>query len=455
MRLAKAQQGQLTSIAACGLVWAVKVLRTEYGFSERALADPTLDELLAMLRVLDPPLARCALYGMLLPGTSRLPVAPLAREHEAALQRAADSSPPSDAYAIGPAFDAPLDAPTTPYECEDAAPLPAPAPAHLTLPASLVRLRQSGEQLAAGLRAAADAVETGQLPTDTPAEALTTWTEERERLASALAAEGLTWGPDRGYADAETGLTRLREARAEQVDALWRKAGRYAELLELADDEDEASDLRRHLERIEAQLRELGAGEPDSEDGEPAPSVGSPAGPTEHGTGDSTALPGRPADRVRAGASSIEAVRRAVEPPPPAPLPAQAGPISTPPKPPATEPVPATDPAPEPTRPRPADPTAAATPDPAPAPAPTDAPALDPAPAPAPTDVPTPTPGAVPAPVATGSTPPAPADEPTAAAVPGPVRVPAQAPAPFVAPAPARVSAAGPARAAAPAAAPA
>ncbi|MFE5596143.1 hypothetical protein [Streptomyces sp. NPDC056549] len=94
VRLAKAQQAQLTSITACGLVWAVKALRDEYGFPERALNDPTLDELLAMLRVLDPPLARCALHGMLLPGTSRLPVGPLAREHEAALQAAADSAPP-------------------------------------------------------------------------------------------------------------------------------------------------------------------------------------------------------------------------------------------------------------------------------------------------------------------------------------------------------------------------
>ncbi|MEE1818942.1 hypothetical protein PUR59_28525 [Streptomyces sp. SP18ES09] len=393
VRLAKAQQAQLTSITACGLVWAVRALRDVYGFPERALTDPTLDELLVMLRVLDPPLARCALHGMLLPGTSRLPVGPLAREHEAALRAAADSPPPPDAHTVGPGLDAPP-APRTnpPSECEDAAPVTAPSPGTASpadLPASLVRLRRSGELLAAALRTAADAVEAGLLPEGAPADGITGWSRERERLAAALADEGVDWGPGLGYADAEAGLTRLREARAEQIGALRRKAGRYAELLELADDEDEASDLRRHLERIEAQLAVLDAPPPEREPAEEAPgasaepappepladpgsaapvpapeeapagpaesdAAGSPDGPTGHGTGDAAALQGRAADRVRAGASAIEAVRRAVEPPPPAPVPPRpdartpAAPAETPATLPAQAPERSPEPEPEP-----------------------------------------------------------------------------------------------------------
>uniref|UniRef100_UPI0035B12C42 hypothetical protein n=1 Tax=Streptomyces sp. MSC1_001 TaxID=2909263 RepID=UPI0035B12C42 len=338
VRLAKAQQGQLTSIAACGLVWAVKALHTEYGFSHRALTDPTFDELHAMLSVLDPPLARCALYGMLLPGTSRLPVGPLATRHEAALQTAADSSPPPDAHEIGPRLESASDddgscevgaeaeaeaeadvgaeagagaeagfgsggsagagaeggpgpspasvagPPTTNPECEDAAPVSGPPPL-AALPASLDLLKRSGARLAVVLRGAADAVEAGLLPEDAPGDGLAHWTRERERLAAALAAEGVTWGSGLGYADAGAELNRLREARAEQADALRRKAGRYAELLEWADDEEEAADLRRHLERTEALLRELDLPvreEPAAPAPEPEPGSVSPADQVSH-----------------------------------------------------------------------------------------------------------------------------------------------------------------------------
>ncbi|MFE9741948.1 hypothetical protein [Streptomyces sp. NPDC006477] len=485
VRLAKAQQGQLTSIAACGLVWAVKALHTEYGFSHRALTDPTFDELHAMLSVLDPPLARCALYGMLLPGTSRLPVGPLATRNEAALQTAADSSPPPDAHEIGPRLEAASDdddgsceagagagagseagvgagagagvgvgagaeggsgpspgsvtgPPTTNPECEDAAPVSGPPPL-ADLPASLDLLKRSGARLAVALRGAADAVEAGLLPEDAPGDGLAHWTRERERLAAALAAEGVTWGPGLGYAEAGAELTRLREARAEQADALRRKAGRYAELLEWADDEEEAADLRRHLERTEAQLRELGC--PAREEAAaPAPEPGSvgpaeqvshdqglppapdpdlvqelPSGRTEHGTGDATALTGR----VRVGASAIEAVRRAVEPPPPALLSA-----------PTTAPTTAPAPGPAP------DPTTPPDPDPAPAPAAGQAPLPVPAPAPAPELASAPSPASdhastlepLPAPAPERAQAPPPAPVPPQ--VPAPAPVPAQAPAP-------------------------
>lgn len=430
VRLAKAQQGQLTGIAACGLVWAVRALRTEYGFSQRALAEPTLDELLAMLRVLDPPLARCALYGMLLPGTSRLPVGPLARRHESALRTAADSGPPPDAHEVGPRFEAaeappdadpgpdesPAFAPFTPAappphspmtnpDREDAAPVPAPEPL-VDLPASLALLKGSGERLAGVLRAAADAVEAGHLPVDHPGAGIAAWTAERERLASALAAEGVTWSPDLGYDAAGAELARLREARAEQLDALRRKASRYAELLEWADDEGEAADLRRHLDRTETQLRELGApagqecGAQGGDARGEAPPGESPSGRTEHGTGDANAAAALTATtgRVRVGASAIEAVRRAVEPPPATPL------LTQPPVPPPTSP--------------PASPPTQAQSAPAPVPAPTQDPAPDPSSAPAPA---APVPVSVPAQAQPQPQAPPPADPPP----PPPLRVPA------------------------------
>ncbi|MYV66256.1 hypothetical protein GT043_09970, partial [Streptomyces sp. SID2131] len=350
VRLAKAQQGQLTSIASCGLVWAVKALHTEYGFSHRALAAPSLDELLVMLTVLDPPLARCALYGMLLPGMGKLSVGLLAKEHEAALQAAADAAPPPDARAAGPRFEAEegsadttedlagtgsgavdTDSPMTDPECEDTVPVAGPEPLEDSA-ASLALLQEDGERLAVVLRAAADAVETGLLPTDAPGDGLAAWTAERERLAAVFGAEGLPWDADLGYADVGAGLARLREARAEQIEGLRRKTSRYAELLEWAD-EEEAADLRRHLDRAETQLRELGAStqDPDREPaggptgeesrgGTEAPTTEEPAEPpagrTEYGTGDTNTASGR----ARVGASAIEAVRRAVEPPEPARL---------------------------------------------------------------------------------------------------------------------------------------
>ncbi|MFE2015347.1 hypothetical protein [Streptomyces sp. NPDC059491] len=471
VRLAKARQGQLASIAGCGLAWAAKALGSEYGFSERALADPTLDELLAMLTVLEPPLARCALYGMLMPGpAARLPAGPLVRDHAAALRAAADSPPPPDAYERGPGLDPSRDAPEraapedrdepppTPPDREDAAPVPVPPPdSPVDLPSSLTDLRRSGARLAAVLRAAADAVGTGLLPADAPADALAAWTGERARLAVALAAEGFAWEPGLGYDDAEAGLTRLRAARAEQRDALRRKTSRYAELLELADGEEEAADLRRHLERTEAQLRALdavddrphapaaetplpppapdapAAGTPASDGpaadtpasdtevpdrpapdapraqtptgettlpapGPPVPDApvpDAPAGHTAHGTGDAAAPVGRAADRVRVGASAIEAVRRAVEPPLPTLHPAP-GPAPQPPSapapgsPPAPTPVPSTGPAPS----APATDSAPAAP-----PPPIPAPATEPAPAriPAASSPPAAAPAAIPA----------------------------------------------------------
>lgn len=156
--------------------------------------------------------------------------------------------------------------------------------------------------------------------------------------------------------------------------------------------------------------------EPDARCGGPGEEA--PAGRTEHGTGDATTS----TCRVRAGASAIEAVRRAVEPPPPAPLPAPA-------------PVPARSAAapPEQT----ARPTRPPTPTTAPvattAPVPTQAPPPEPAPDPLPLPAPS-----VSVPTSVSAPAYASADQAAPAVTPATTQAPPSAPAAEPAPVPAR-----------------
>ncbi|MFF0436760.1 hypothetical protein ACFYU9_31640 [Streptomyces sp. NPDC004327] len=269
VRIAKASPHQLNGVLVCGLFWTVQALRDEHGFDERTLAAPTLDELRTMLKVLDPPLARCALYGMLVPETRDLPAAALARAHKAALQEAADGLVPAG-YS-GPPYGDPrpwpvvAPAPTHP-EGEEPDPVPSPAagpeaglPTDIDptdLPGALAGLKRAGERLAEDLRSAAGDVAAGRRPQTDPVGRFGAWAACRERLAEALAAQGIAWEPGHGHAEAEAELDRVRSG---QIDGLRRKAGKYAELLELADDEEEAAHLHSQLDRIEAQLRALGA----------------------------------------------------------------------------------------------------------------------------------------------------------------------------------------------------
>lgn len=132
----------------------------------------------------------------------------------------------------------------------------------------LAELKESGRRLAAALRASASAVEAGTLPVDGVADALTRWVGDRTRVAESLGAEGCLWPADADYDMAESELARVRNARRQQVDALRRKAASYAQLLEMAD-EEEADDLRRHLQRIERQINQCG-GETTKASNEPS-----------------------------------------------------------------------------------------------------------------------------------------------------------------------------------------
>ncbi|WP_327175015.1 hypothetical protein OG599_06675 [Streptomyces sp. NBC_01335] len=123
----------------------------------------------------------------------------------------------------------------------------------------LTELQESGRLLAQALRAAAVAVEEGTLPEPGFTEAAERWVEARTLAGEQLTAEGCSWPADAGYDHAESDLARLREATLAQLEALQRKAASYTALLELAD-EDEAADLRRHLDRVERRMEELGGG---------------------------------------------------------------------------------------------------------------------------------------------------------------------------------------------------
>ncbi|MCX4583076.1 hypothetical protein [Streptomyces sp. NBC_01481] len=283
----------MLSLAACGVYWTYHTLCQEYGFLERVLDDPTREQLEVMLTVLDPPLARCALYGLTSPEAQDRPVALLAREHEQELRSAADRIPPPDARDIGSDYDdqaviEPTGEP--PLEAREASSHESEAVAHVPRTErkvdardSLAELRRSGAELAVALRNTAAEVEVGLLPAANVADALTVWTQHRMRVSEHLSGEGCSWRADVGYVDIEADLARLREARAEQLAALRRKAQSYATLLELADEEEEAVDLRRHLKRIEQQMEQLGHLEADPEPRSVAPQpygVDAPSAPT-------------------------------------------------------------------------------------------------------------------------------------------------------------------------------
>ncbi|MEU0758829.1 hypothetical protein ABZ351_03975 [Streptomyces microflavus] len=261
--LTKAQQPGLLGMAACGLAWSVQSLRRDHGYPLGTLDEPTPEQLEEMLSVLDPPLARCALYGLLSPEAYHLPASGPARRYEELLRAAADRPPrgcrPHDTTTCAaPAGPTLAEAPRTSRpENEVVAPMEG---TERTLDAEnlLAELKESGRRLAAALRASATAVEAGTAPVDRVADALASWVADRAQAADMLGAEGCLWAVDADYSVAESELARVRRVRQEQAEALQRKAASYAQLLKMADEGEEADDLRRHLQRIERQLEQLG-----------------------------------------------------------------------------------------------------------------------------------------------------------------------------------------------------
>ncbi|MFE5094070.1 hypothetical protein ACFRCI_27910 [Streptomyces sp. NPDC056638] len=261
---AKAQQPQLLSMASCGLSLARQTLHAEYGFSESALDDPTVEQLTFMLTVLDPPLARCALYGMTSPDAYGVPFAMLAREYEHDLRAAADCTPPPHARDMGAEdsdrFDPPPSGVDASATHESEAVVHVSGPEHgIDVEVLLAELRHSGVELATALRAGAADVEAGLLPAPDTADALMAWIGHRIGLAELVGTQGGDWRPDTGYAAVEAEMGRLKELWAEQLAALRWKKEKYTSLLEMADDDEEAADLRRHLKRIEQQMCKFGA----------------------------------------------------------------------------------------------------------------------------------------------------------------------------------------------------
>ncbi|WP_200428135.1 hypothetical protein [Streptomyces sp. NE5-10] len=261
--LAKAQAPHLSSAAVCGLSWVTQVLNEQYGWSQHVLAGPTVEQLSAMLEVLEPPLARCALYGLLVPVSEGLPAAALAHEHESRMREAANRRPPPDARAVGPRFAAPPDpapaeAPSSQEPQSEAVDTVFGPDLFAELHTSLALLRRTGENLADELRALAADLTEGRQPADAvlaaAVDGVPEWARSRRSLTARLEAAGGTWPPEGGYETAAEEVGRREEKLAE----LRRKAVSYAGLIALADDEEEAADLERMLGRVQQQLAAFG-----------------------------------------------------------------------------------------------------------------------------------------------------------------------------------------------------
>ncbi|MFE5793466.1 hypothetical protein ACFQ8C_12960 [Streptomyces sp. NPDC056503] len=314
--LAKAQAPHLTSAAVCGLGWVTRLLEEEYGWPHHVLAEPTVDQLSAMLEVLEPPLAHCALYGLLVPRTESLPAGALAHEHETRLRAAANRRPPPDARAVGPAFteaESKAEPEPEPEPEPKAEPEPEPEATREEAPAvspeepqseavdtvlgpdlfselhtSLALLRRTGENLADELRALAADLTEGRQPSDAvltaAVDGVPEWARSRRALAARLTAAGGTWPPGGGYAAAEEEVGRREEKLAE----LRRKSVTYAGLIAVADDEEEAADLERVLRRVQQQLAAFGVPAPEE------PPAGVPRPPEGTGTPARPAAPSLP-----------------------------------------------------------------------------------------------------------------------------------------------------------------
>ncbi|MEW2513210.1 hypothetical protein [Streptomyces sp. NPDC046870] len=366
--LTTATEPTLHSVAACGVAWACHALVGTHGFRRDVVARPSAPDLLTMLEVLDPALARCALYGLLAPeARGRLAAAEVAAAHLERCLAAADREPPPDARRTGPA---PARAPGTTEQWresaegretqvrydggegadvsggrsgEDPAGARAAARTEGSCPeqgADAVRravedLRAAGAEVAGVLDEAAAVVRDGRVPAarEQIEVLLTAWIHQRARLAGTLSAREGEWPPDTGYAGLEAELDRLDrlgEVRA-QLRKLRHRAAQYEQLIADAEADAEAEGLRMALDGIRDRMTALAsvlggdqaalvgqagaaedAGPTDTDPGEGA--RGDADGPGESGVRTSAA------GSTGAAAAERETTGRAVKPAvPPAP----------------------------------------------------------------------------------------------------------------------------------------
>lgn len=292
--LTTASEPVLHSVAACGVAWACHALVGTHGFSRDVVARPSAPDLLTMLEVLDPALARCALYGLLAPeARGRLAAAEVAEAYPERCLAAADREPPPHARRTGPA---PTRAPGTAEQWRDSAEgretqvrydgaegadvsggrsgedrAGAPAGGRTegssaergtdAVRRAVAGLRAAGAEAAGVLDEAAAAVRDGRVPAagERIDVLLTTWSRERARVAGLLSAQEGNWPPDAGYAALEAELDRLDrllEVRA-QLRKLRLRAAQYEQLIAGAEAEAEAEGLRMALDGIRDRMTEL------------------------------------------------------------------------------------------------------------------------------------------------------------------------------------------------------
>lgn len=264
--VARARQPQLQSASSCGLIWACRALIDDYDCSADVLKEPTVEQLETMLRVLEPPLARCALYGLLSPDRQETPTTRMVESHEDTLRKAADQQPPANPVellrrvvtAAGKPESTGAVRELSGARGEQQAEGEELAGRGLALDSLLAELGDIGRDLSASLRGAADAVEAGRRPTVTRdlTDAVTAWVVLRDRAADRCADEGVDWSYESDYAWLIAERARLEKSRAE-LAALRERAESYDGLIDAAADPDEAATLTMLRNRVRAQIDEL------------------------------------------------------------------------------------------------------------------------------------------------------------------------------------------------------
>lgn len=261
--LTRAKQPQLKLAGACGLTWACRTLVEDHGWSVEALREPTVEQLATMLRALDVPLARCALYGLLSPDMLESPLAAMVEEHTERLFKAADQHPPPHPADISGRVVSAEQQP----EPDSSAPGASTTPGEQSAPGAgrdaeidglLAELGDAGQKLTDSLRSAADAVESGRRPSAERGlvDAVTMWVGLRDRAADLCADTGVDWSHESGYSWLAAERARLKRSHAE-LAALRERSASYATMIDAAMDPEEAATLTMLRNRVQAQIAEL------------------------------------------------------------------------------------------------------------------------------------------------------------------------------------------------------